>query len=270
MQTLSIQGARLECDVKGSGDPLLLIHGSICADNLLGLTSDPAVVSSHRVISYHRRGFAGSDRAPVPFSIAQQAADARAVLRHFGISRAHVAGYSYGGVIALQLAKDAPESVASLALLEPALEPARVGPPFWEAFAPTQAMYDRGDKVAAMCVFLEEIALGPQYREIVDRTLPPGAFEQAIADVDTFFQVEMNALEQWRFTSEDAKRIRQPLVSVVGEESPPAFWENHALIRQWMPQAEELTIPRANHGFPHTNPSALAVGLARFLRGRRL
>lgn len=266
MQTLNIQGARLECDVKGSGDPLLLIHGSIFADNLSALLSEPGIVGSYRVISYHRRGFARSDRADAPFSIAQQAADARAVLRHFGISRAHVAGYSYGGVIALQLTKDAPDSVASLALLEPAL----VGPPFWEAFARTQATYDRGEKVAAMCGFLEEIALGPQYREIVDKTLLPGAFEQALADIDTFFQVELKALEQWRFTAEDAKRIRQPVVSVVGAESPPMFWENHALIRKWMPQAEELTIPRANHGFPHTNPSALAEGLARFLRGQRL
>jgi pimeloyl-ACP methyl ester carboxylesterase len=114
------------------------------------------------------------------------------------------------------------------------------------------------------------IVLGPEYREIFDKTLPPGAFEQALADVDTLFQVELGALERWSFTAEDAKRIRQPVVSVVGAESPPMFWEIHALVRQWMPHAEELTIPRANHGFPHMNPSALADGLARFLHGQRL
>jgi len=265
MQALNIEGARLECDVKGSGDPLLLIHGSILADGLSALLNEPAIVSSYRVIAYHRRGFAGSDRAVAPFSIAQQADDARAVLRQLGVSRAHVAGHSYGGVTALQLTKDAPDSVASLALLEPAL----VGPPFWEEVAPARAMYDRGDKVAAMGGFLT-IALGPDYREIIDKTLPPGAFEQALADVDTMFQVELRALERWSFTAEDAKRIRQPVVSVVGAESPPMFWEIHTLVRQWVPHAEELTIPQANHGFPFTNPRALADGLARFLRRQRL
>ncbi len=263
MQTLNIEGARLECEVKGAGDPLLLIHGSILP-TMSSLLDEPALVGSFRVISYHRRGFVGSDRAVPPFSIAQQADDARAVLRQLGISRAHVAGHSYGGVTALQLTKDAPDSVASLALLEPAL----VGPPFWEEVAPARAMYDRGDRAAAMGGFLT-IAMGPNYREIIDKTLP-GVFEQALADVDTLFQVELGALERWSFTAEDARRIRQPVVSVVGEESPPMFREIHAQVRQWIPHADELRIPRANHGFPFMNPRALADGLARFLRGRRM
>ena len=264
MQTLNIDGARLDCDAKGSGDPLLLIHGGILADGLSALLNEPAIVGSHRVISYHRRGYAGSDRAVFPFSIAQQADDARAVLRQLGISRAHVVGHSYGGATALQLAKDAPDSVASLALLEPAL----VGPPFWEGVAPARAMYDRGDKVAAINDLLT-ILLGPDHREIIAKTLPAGAFEQALADVDTSFQ-DLGTLERWSFTAEDARRIRQPVLSVVGAESLPMWWEIHALVQQWMPHAEELTIPHANHGFPFMNPTAVADGLARFLRGKRV
>ena len=53
-----------------------------------------------------------------PFMIGQQVADARALLRHLGITRAHIAGHSYGAAIALQWALDAPDEVQSLALLE--------------------------------------------------------------------------------------------------------------------------------------------------------
>ena len=42
-------------------------------------------------------------------------------MRHVGFDSAHVVGHSLGGVIALQLALDAPQAVRTLALMEPAL-----------------------------------------------------------------------------------------------------------------------------------------------------
>ena len=82
---------------------------------------EPAL-ARYRLIRYHRRGYAGSSK-PEPgasVSIGKQAADAVALLRHLRIERAHIVGHSYGGVIALQLALDAPQVVHSLTLLEPA------------------------------------------------------------------------------------------------------------------------------------------------------
>ncbi len=121
MQRVHLNGADLEYDVQGTGEPVVLIHGSILADAFFPLLTDSRLVSHHCVVSYHRRGFAGSSRAPVPFSIAQQAADGRALLRYLGLTRAHLAGHSYGAAIAMQWASDAPAEVQSLALLEPPL-----------------------------------------------------------------------------------------------------------------------------------------------------
>jgi pimeloyl-ACP methyl ester carboxylesterase len=110
MQRVNLNGVDLEFDVQGSGEPLLLIHGSILADAFVPLLNEPRIANHYRVISYHRRGFAGSSRASIPFTIAQQAADGRALLQHLGIPRAHVAGHSYGAAIAIQWALDAPHS----------------------------------------------------------------------------------------------------------------------------------------------------------------
>ena len=107
MQRANLNGADLEYEVQGSGEPLLLIHGSILADAYFALRAGPRIADHYRVISYHRRGFAGSSRASVPLTIAQQAADGRALLRHLGIPRAHVSGHSYGAAIAIQWALDA-------------------------------------------------------------------------------------------------------------------------------------------------------------------
>jgi pimeloyl-ACP methyl ester carboxylesterase len=244
---------------------LVLIHGSIFADAFSPLLSEPRIANNYRVISYHRRGFAGSSRASAPFTIGQQAADGRAVLRHLGIPRAHIAGHSYGGAIALQWALDAPQEVQSLALLEPApvFDTLPSGPTFWDGVAAIRAMYERGEKVEATDAFCTGVA-GPAYRQVIDKALPPGAFELAVADIDTFFQVELGALQQWHFTAEEATRIRQPVLAVVGTESAPIFHESHELLKHWFPQAEELVVPQATHALQFMNPGAVADGLARF------
>jgi len=264
MQRVPLNGVELEYEVRGSGDPLIFIHGAILADAFFPLLTEPKIADHFRVINYHRRGFAGSDRAPTPFLIHQQAADCSALLRHLNIPRAHVAGHSYGAITALQMALDAPELIQSLALLEPVvLDAIPSGPSFGEGVSAIQEIYERGDKSGATDAFLTAV-VGDNYRQVIDKVLPAGAFELAVADLDTFFQVEMPALQQWRFTAEDAKRITQPVVSVVGNETAPIFSETHDLLKQWLPQTEELRIPQATHGLQAMNPGAIAEGLSRF------
>lgn len=264
MQRAILNGAELEYEVQGSGDPLILIHGAIMADAFFPLLKEPDLANNYRVISYHRRGFADSDRAHHPFLIQQQAADCSALLRHLDIPRAHVAGHSYGAITALQMALDTPEQIQSLALLEPVvLDAIPSGPSFGEGVAAIQEIYERGDKAGAADAFLRAV-VGDDYRQIVDQVMPAGAFELAVADLDTFFQVEMPALQAWRFTAEDAKRITQPVLLVVGNETASIFSETHALLKQWLPQSEELWIPQATHGLQMMNPRAIAEGLCRF------
>jgi len=266
MQRIDLNGVDFDFDVQGSGEPLLLIHGSILADAFVPLLTEPRIANHYRVISYHRRGFAGSSRASVPFTIAQQAADGRALLQHIGIPRAHVAGHSYGAAIAIQWALDAPAAIQSLALLEPPLMASiPSGPMFWEGVASVrQQLYDPGDKVRAIDAFLTAV-VGANYRQIIEQFLPPGALELAVTDLDTFFQVELPALQQWRVTAEEVRRIHQPVLSVVGAETAPMFHESHALLKQWIQQAEELVVPQATHALQYMNPGAVAEGLAHFL-----
>jgi pimeloyl-ACP methyl ester carboxylesterase len=194
----------------------------------------------------------------------QQAADGRALLRHLGLPRAHVAGHSYGAAIAMQWALDAPEEVRSLALLEPPLmEWIPSGPDYWEWVASVREIYARGEKAEVTDAFLTGVA-GPEYRQVLDKVLPPGAFALAVADIDTFFQVELPELQRWRFTAEDAQHLRPPVLAVVGSETAQLFSEGHALLKQWMPQAEELVVPHATHALQLMNPGAVADGRARF------
>jgi pimeloyl-ACP methyl ester carboxylesterase len=92
----------------------------------------------------------------------------------------------------------------------------------------------------------------------------------AVVDSDTCLRVEMEALQRWSFSAEDAMRIRQPVLSVIGEASGPIFDEIHSLLKQWIPRLEELAVPQANHALQYMNPGAVADGLAEFFDGHHL
>jgi pimeloyl-ACP methyl ester carboxylesterase len=100
----------------GDGDlPLLLVQG-------LGYTADmwfrllPGLSSRRRVIRLDNRGVGRSDVPPTPWTMAQMADDAVAVLDAAGVGQAHVFGVSMGGLIAQELALRRPDRVASLLL----------------------------------------------------------------------------------------------------------------------------------------------------------
>lgn len=171
MERVRIDGAELEYEVQGTGEPVVLVHGSHIADAFAPLLAEPALTERYQLVMYHRRGFAGCTRAEGPLSIEQQAADCHALIQHLGVQRAHVAGYSYGGPIVLQLALDAPEVVHSLALLEPALFFVPSTPQLMEAMDPAIQMYGEGDKRGAIDSFLQ-VVFGPEYRSVLDRVLP--------------------------------------------------------------------------------------------------
>lgn len=264
MERVRIDGAELEYEVRGAGEPVVLVHGSIVGDAFAPLLAEPELAERYQLIMYHRRGFAGSTHPDGPLSIEQQAADCRALIQHLGVRRAHVAGHSYGGPIVLQLALDAPEVVHSLALLEPALFFVPSAEQFIESVDPAIQMYGEGDKRGAIDNF-QQVVVGPEYRGVLDRVLP-GAFEQAVADADTFFQNELPALGQWGFTKEDAGHITQPVLAVLGEEShtlSPAPVEIYELVQDWF-GAETFVLEGATHMLQMKNPQGMAAGLAGF------
>ena len=266
MNTISINDKNLAYEVRGKGEPVLLMHCGFVADAFAPLMNESDLSRRYRLINYHRAGYGQSDRAYGPMTVAQQTADARALLRELGIQKAHIVGHSYGGVVALQLALDAPEVVHSLALLEPSL-PAALGDPevalkFMEGAGKAFAQFGAGDKAGAVDTWLTG-AFGPGYREITDRALP-GWFEQAAKDADIVFQVEAANMQQWSFTSIEAARIHQPVLSAYHQDSWPGFQKAHELLQAWIPQTETVVLSIERHLLQIMNPSIVAETLTGF------
>jgi pimeloyl-ACP methyl ester carboxylesterase len=264
LETLS-----LDYEIRGSGEPVVLVHAGIFADWFKPLLDEASLTDRYRVVSYHRVGYAGSSHVAGAVSLADQAAHLRALMRQLGIDRAHLVGHSSGGNIALQLALDAPHMVHSLVLMEPALSVPTAGTEGMlsrrTAMTPAFEAFRAGDRAAAVDHFMRVVS-GPGYRVVLDRVLPD-AFTQAAADADTFFGQELPAVLQWSFKREDAARIGQPTLSVVGAKSlqlSPIWKARHELILAWFPKAEGFVLEDATHLLHVERPRATAEALAAF------
>ena len=110
------EGVRIHFTDEGSGAPVVLLHGfAVNADlnwRLPGVTE--ALAGEFRVISMDLRGhgLSGKPHAPELYGDAM-AEDVIALLDHLGIEKAHVAGYSLGGIITLKLATTHPDRLLS-------------------------------------------------------------------------------------------------------------------------------------------------------------
>jgi 3-oxoadipate enol-lactonase len=262
MERASVDGVDIEYEIRGTGEPVVLVHAGVLADWFAAFVEQPALAGSHRVLHYHRPGYAGSGRVAGPLGIARQAALCHGLMRHVGFERAHIVGHSSSAAMALQLAIDAPESVLSLTLLETALLTVPSGPYAAEAIG----LFRAGKRAEAIDAWMRGVC-GPQYRSVLDRMIPAG-FDRAVADADTFFEQELPALREWSFDTAEASRVTQPALVVLGATSgevSPVFAARHELLMTWLPNAESFVLPGANHLLHVQNPDGMADALAGFI-----
>jgi 3-oxoadipate enol-lactonase len=116
MSQIVANGLNLWCETRGDGPPLLIISGT--GGDLRrkpGLLDGP--LSRHfSCASYDQRGLGQSDKPDGPYTMADYADDAAAVLDALGWDTAHVMGVSFGGMVALNLAVRHPHRIRKLVL----------------------------------------------------------------------------------------------------------------------------------------------------------
>lgn len=116
--TLAYNNGRLYYEIAGLGEPIVFIHG-FTLDHAMWQPQVEYFSKHHQVVMYDARGFGKSS---VPVGPYDHAADLQALLEHLNIRRAHIAGLSMGGRIAINFALAYPQMVASLTLMDAALD----------------------------------------------------------------------------------------------------------------------------------------------------
>lgn len=99
----------------GDGPRLLFLNGSGATLASSGLLID-LFRSRFDVVAHDQRGLGQTDVPPGPYTMAQYAADAIALIDHVGWETCRVVGVSFGGMVAQEVAVTAPGRVERLAL----------------------------------------------------------------------------------------------------------------------------------------------------------
>ena len=114
MPLIAVNDVQLYYESHGSGAPLVVLGGLDVSE--MDMLTGP-LAERFRVIAVDNRGTGRSAKPPGPYSIEQMAADVVGLMDRLHLPRAHLAGISLGGRIAMALALDWPERVDRLVLI---------------------------------------------------------------------------------------------------------------------------------------------------------
>lgn len=253
MPEVIANGVRLFYTEHGAGEPILGIHGG-GSTALLWEDAAERLGRLGRAIAYDRRGCARSER-PQPYrtSVAEQAADAAALLEVLDAAPAVIVGRSYGGTVALELALRRPELVRALVLLEAdAFGVSRAGREW------TRTLADRLHAVA------ERDGVDAVYEALIDEVAGEGVWETIPAELRrTLTDNGPALLAELAFVHEplpDAAAlatIRHPALVVAATESPAPMREMSEEIAHALPNAR-LSIVGGGHLIDPAAPEVLA------------
>ncbi len=257
MPTISVNNTQLYYKERGSGDPLLLLHGlgSSAHDWQLQLN---AFALHYRVIAPDMRGHGRSDKPRGPYSVPLFAADAAAFMRALNLPPAHVVGLSMGGMIAFQLAVDAPQLLKSLVVINSASE---LVPRTWaekkDLFTRLLIAHLMG--MRKMGQFLgKRLFPEPQQAELRRIFAKRWAQNNKRAYLASF-----HALIGWSVT-ERLEKIQCPTLVVAGDmDFFPLPYKREYTAK--IPRAKLVVIPNSRHATPVDQPEKFNAVLKTFL-----
>jgi pimeloyl-ACP methyl ester carboxylesterase len=259
----TVQGVRLAYETHGSsGDPVVLIHGSLVDRHSWDLVV-PGLSQSMEVVTYDRRGHGESDFAPRARPVRDDAADLGGLLEELNIYPAHVIANSYGGAVALRLASERPEMVRSLAIHEP---------PFIGLLTEDPATASEGQQLLAGARQLQELILAGDRQLAAERLVgvfstEPGAWGRLPPEVQATF---VRTLDRWteEFNDPEAytpdrdacRELLLPALLTVGSESPRFLHHITRDLGALLRNGQVLEIPGVGHA-PHLVAPHQYVGL---------
>ncbi len=112
-----VNGLKVYYEVYGNGKPLVLLHGAFMTIDMNWGELIPELSKTRKVIAVELQGHGHTPFSERKLSHAVLANDVTKVMDYLKIDKADVAGYSFGGEVAYQLAIQSPERLNNLVII---------------------------------------------------------------------------------------------------------------------------------------------------------
>lgn len=114
-----VNGLKLYYEIHGTGEPLILLHGGLGATEMFsGIL--PALSKNRQVIAVDLQAHGRTADIDRPLSFEAMAGDVAGLMKHLGVPKADVMGYSLGAGVALRTAVLYPGAVRKLVVVSTA------------------------------------------------------------------------------------------------------------------------------------------------------
>lgn len=227
---LDIGSVHTYYEVQGEGDPLVLLHGGLCAaETFDGMT--PGLAERFRVYVPERRGHGRTADVDGPITYRNMAADTVAFMDVLGIGGAHMVGFSDGAAVAVHVALERPDLVRRLVLIGQAFNHDGLPPGMDEML---------GDVAAH---------LPPMLAQLYGAVSPDGPehFAIIVEKLATTWATEPS------FTLETLATVAAPALFMMGDNDAVTLAHADA-VRRTIPGSQLAVVPGATHGLPMEKP----------------
>jgi pimeloyl-ACP methyl ester carboxylesterase len=199
-----VNGIKLYYEIQGSGKPLVLLHGGLGAIEMFG-PNLAALAKNHQVIGVDLQGHGRTADIDRPLRVEFMADDIAALIKHLGLQRADIMGYSLGGGVALQTAIRHPEVVDKLVL---------VSTPFRRNGFYPDILAQQGQVTAAAAEGMKQTPMYQMYASLAPR---PQDWARLLGKMGDAMKVDFDLSEQ-------IKGIKATTLIVAGDADifPPA------------------------------------------------
>ncbi|GEM_PF-238925 len=267
-----VNGTDLAYVSAGRGETVVLVHGSLC-DYRIWEPQMVALAQRFGVIAYSRRCHT-PNACPQGslYSFQVHVDDLAALIRALNGGPVHAVGHSYGAAVVALLARQHPELLRSMVLIEPGL--ASMLPPSDEGRRVLGLMAAARDRARQALAYGNDEEAN---RQLMDFVLRPG---KSYADVPPSVRAVMLAnapslraaaaaasgAPATQFTCEDARAIAVRTLLLEGENTAPEFRLTHDEFERCLPNRVRIRIPGASHGSVYEAPAAVTAAVLRFLQ----
>jgi pimeloyl-ACP methyl ester carboxylesterase len=249
MPQLDRNDASLYFEVKGHGQPVLFIQGC----GVTGSGWQPQVnelCAEFQCLSFDNRGIGRSQTTSSTLTVQQMAEDALALLDAMGWPAAHVVGHSLGGIVAQQLALDAPKRVKSLSLLctfSKGSEGGRITPfTVWMGIRTNIGSRAMRRRAFLQMLFPDDCLRSRNSEELASELAP--ILGRDLADQPPILMKQVKALAKHDCSARLHELSQVPTLVVAAEKDPIALPRFGRLLAQIISGASYIEIEDASHG----------------------